>query len=203
MYNYLNYFSKRSVGDISIKNKSSLEDLLKGFKLKSVYTTKGEKNIEKAYEDLVLDNKKIDDVFYKKVNNELSDSSKNIFQEAKKLFDLRIEIYKKLVLEGENTKFHKSIGETVKLKNQKVNLPETPEQKEFNDFLEQIKEEQKNIDINSFKDVFNYETPNKMLKYLHSLEITDDYNQAISATEESFTIFGDDVKIMSKGDKKK
>ena len=42
-----------------------------------------------------------------------------------------------------------------------------------------------------------------MLKYLHSLEITDDYNQAISVTEESFTIFGDDVKIMSKGDKKK
>ena len=36
--------------------------------------------------------KKIDDVLYKKVNNELSDSSKNIFQEAKQLFDLRIEI---------------------------------------------------------------------------------------------------------------
>ena len=82
-------------------------------------------------------------------------------------------------------------------------MSETPEQKEFNDFLEQIKEEQKNIDINSFKDVFNYETPNKMLKYLHSLEITDDYNQAIPVTEESFTIFGDYVKIMSKGDKNK
>ena len=203
MYNYLNYFSKRSVGDISIKNKSFLEDLSKGFKLKSVYTTKGENNIEKTYDDLVFNNKKIDDVLYKKVNNELSDSSKNIFQEAKKLFDLRVEIYKKFVLEEENLKFEKSIGETGKLKNQKDNLSETPEQKEFNDFLEQIKEEQKNIDINSFKDVFNYETPNKMLKYLHSLEITDDYNQAISVTEESFTIFGDDVKIMSKGDKKK
>ena len=153
MYNYLNYFSKLSVEDISIKNKWFLEDLSKGFKLKSVYTTKGENNIEKAYEDLVLNNKKIDDVFYKKVNNEVSDSSKNIFQEANKLFDLRIEIYKKLVLEGENPKFDKSIGETVTLKNQKDNLSETPEQKEFNDFLEQIKEEQKNIDINSFKDV--------------------------------------------------
>ena len=153
MYNYLNYFSKLSVEDISIKNKWFLEDLSKGFKLKSVYTTKGENNIEKAYEDLVLNNKKIDDVFYKKVNNEVSDSSKNIFQEANKLFDLRIEIYKKLVLEGENPKFDKSIGETVTLKNQKDNLSETPKQKEFNDFLEQIKEEQKNIDINSFKDV--------------------------------------------------
>ena len=94
--------------------------------------------------------KKSDDVLYKKVNNKLRDRNKNIFQEAKKLFDLRVEIYKKLALE-EDLKFEKSIGETVKLKNQKDNLSETPEQKEFNDFLEQIKEEQKNIDINLFK----------------------------------------------------
>ena len=45
-----------------------------------------------------------------------SKSSKNIFQEAKNLFDLRAEIYKKLVLEEENLKFEKSIGKTVKLK---------------------------------------------------------------------------------------
>ena len=57
-------------------------------------------------------------------------------------------------------------------------MSKTPEQKEFNDFLEQIKEEQKNIDINWFKNVFNYETPDKMLKYLHSLETTNEYNQA-------------------------
>ena len=151
---------------------------------------------------MVLNNKKIDDALYKKVNNELSDSSKNIFQEAKKLFDLRVEIYKKLALEEENSKFEKSIGETVKLKNQKDNLSETPEQKEFNDFLEQIKKEQKNIDINPFKNVFNYESPDKMLKYLHSSEIAEDYNQATSLIEESFTNFGDEVGIMSKGDKK-
>ena len=118
------------------------------------------------------------------------------------MFDLRVEIYKKLVLEEENLKFEKSIGETVKLKNQKDNLSETPEQKEFNDFLEQIKEEQKNIDINSFKNVSNYETPDKMLKYLHSLETTDDYNQATSLIEESFTDFKDEVEIISEGDKK-
>ena len=70
---------------------------------------------------------KLDDILYKKVNNELSDSSKNIFQKTKKLFDLRLEIYKKLVLEKENLKFEKSIGETVRLKNQKDNLSETPE----------------------------------------------------------------------------
>ena len=131
LYNYLNYFSKLSVEEISIKNELFLKDLSKGFKPKSAYT-KGQNNIQKAYDDLVFGNKKID-VFYKKVNNELSDSSKNIFQEAKKLFDLRVDIYKKLVSE-ENLKFEKSIGERVKLKNQEDNLPETPEQKEFNDF---------------------------------------------------------------------
>ena len=100
---------------------------------------------------MVFKNKKIDDVFYKNVKKELSDKNKNIFQEAKKLFDLRFKICKKIFLEEENLKFEKSIGETVKLKNQKDNLSETPEQKKFNNFLEQIKEEQKAIDMNLFK----------------------------------------------------
>ena len=84
---------------------------------------------------MVFNNKKVDDVLYKKVNNELSDSSRNIFQEVKKLFDLRVEVYKTLVLEEESLKFEKSIGETAKLKNQKDNFSETLEQKEFNDFF--------------------------------------------------------------------
>ena len=37
----------------------------------------------------------------------------------------------------------KVLEETVKLKNQKENLSEKPKQKEFKNFLEQIKEEQK------------------------------------------------------------
>ena len=141
-------------------------------------------------------------MLYKKVNNKLRDRNKNIFQEAKKLFDLRVEIYKKLVLEEENLKFEKSIGETVKLKNQKDNLSETPEQKEFNNFLEQIKEQQNNIDMNLSKNVFNHKTPDEMLEYLHSLKRTDDYNQATFLIEKSFTDFKDEVEIMSKSDKK-
>ena len=81
-------------------------------------------------------------------------------------------------------------------------MSETPEQKEFNDFLEQIKEEQKNIDINSFKNVFNYKTPDEMLEYLRSLKRTDDYNQTTSLIEESFTDVKDEVENMSKSDKK-
>ena len=118
------------------------------------------------------------------------------------MFDLRVEIYKKLVFEEENLKFEKSIGETVKLKNQKDNLSETPEQKEFNDFLEQIKEEQKNIDINWFKNVFNYKTPDEMLEYLYNLKNIGNYNQETSLIEDSYTDFEDEVEIMSKTDKK-
>ena len=54
------------------------------------------------------------------------------------MFDLRVEIYKNLALK-EDLKFQKSIGETVKFKNQKDSLSETPEDKKFITFLEQIK----------------------------------------------------------------
>ena len=54
-----------------------------------------------------------------------------------------------------------------------------------------------------FKNVLNYESPDKILKYLHSLETTDDYNQATCLIEESFINFGDEVRIMSKSNKKK
>ena len=35
LYNYFNHFSKFSTGEILVKNESFLEDLWKGFKLKS------------------------------------------------------------------------------------------------------------------------------------------------------------------------
>ena len=95
------------------------------------------------------------------MNNELSDSSKNIFQEAKKLFNLRVEIYKKLVLEEENLKFEKSVGDTVKLKNQKDNLSETPEQKKI---IEYIENKSKTIDYNLFKEYFDFEVPTVLAK---------------------------------------
>ena len=72
------------------------------------------------------------------------------------MFDFRVEIdKKKSFIEEENLKFEKHVGETVKLENQRVNLSATSEQKELNNFLEQIKEEQKNIDTVWFKKEFN------------------------------------------------
>ena len=94
-----------------------------------------------------------------------------------------------MVIEEENSKFEKSIREAVKLKNQKDNLSKIPEWKEFSDFLKRFKEEQKNIDMNLFKNVFNYETPDEMWEYLDSLKKIDNYNQETFLIEESFTDF--------------
>ena len=112
-----------------------------------------------------------------------------------------------MVFDKENSKFEKSIGEIVQLKNhlkklKKSYLPTTPGQKELNNFLKQIKEEQKNIDIVWFKNEFNYEMPNKMLEYLHGLKRTEDCNQATSIIEESFTDFKDMVEDTSESDEK-
>ena len=51
--------------------------------------------------------------FIKKANNGLSEKDKNIFQEARKLFNLRVEIYKKLIFEIENLRPEETIAEKV------------------------------------------------------------------------------------------
>ena len=169
-------FFNSSIEKISIKNKLFLKDLSKGFKLKSVYTTEDESNIEKAYDDLVSNNKKIDDAFYKKVKKDISDRNKNIFQEAKTLFDLRVQIYKKLILKEENLKFEERIGETVKLKNQKDNLSETPEQKEF---IEYIENKWKTINYNLFKEYFRFEVPSALAKKLFETKYQKKNNELV------------------------
>ena len=60
-------------------------------------------------------------------------------------------------------KIEERVGERVTLKNQGLNLPAASKQKEFNNFLQQIKEEQRNIDMNLFKNIFDYETPDEIL----------------------------------------
>ena len=197
MYSYFNYLSKVSVEEISIKNKSFLKDLSKEFKLKSVYTTNGEKNIEKAYNDLVFNNKKIDDVFYKNVKKGLSDKN-NIFQEAKKLFNLRVEIYKKLALEEENPEFEKSIGETVKLKNQNDNLSETPEEKKF---IEYIDNKSKTINYKLFKEYFNFKVPSDLAKKLFETKDKKRNNELVELIRVRWSNLQEEIEQMSEDEK--
>ena len=167
-----------------------MKGLSKGFKLKSFYTTKGENNIEMAYEDLVFNDKKIDDVIYKKLNNETSDRNKDIFQEAKKLFDLRVEIYKKLVLEEKNLKFEKSVGETVKLRNQKDKK-----------FIEHIENKSKTINYNLFKEYFNFESPNVLTKQLYKIKNKEN-NELVNVIKSGLIYLKDEIRKMSEDEKK-
>ena len=59
-------------------------------------------------------------MFYKNTNNELSEKDKNIFQEAKKLFNLRVKIYKKMFFERTNLRPKETIAEIVKFKKQRA-----------------------------------------------------------------------------------
>ena len=81
-------------------------------------------------------------------------------------------------------------------------MSEKPEQKKFNNFLEKIKQKQKNINMSLFEEYFNYKSPDKMLKYVHSLETTDDYNKVKSLIDKSFINFGDKVKVFQEAIKK-
>ena len=56
--------------------------------------------------------------------------------------------------------------------------------------------------MNLYKNIFNYEMPDEMLEYLHSLKTISNYNQATSLIEESFADFKDMVEAMWEGNEK-
>ena len=65
-------------------------------------------------------------------------------------------------------------------------------------FYSRLRRSKKNIDMNQFKNVFNYETPDKMLKYLHSLKTINNYNQATSLIEKVLQILKIWLKLCQK-----
>ena len=83
----------------------------------------------------------------------------SVFKNAKKIYDG----WEKIVNGFKNRILLLSIKDILK-----TDILNTPEQKQFNNFLSQIKEEQRNIDMSLFEEVFGYGTPDKMLQTLHS-----------------------------------
>ena len=77
---------------------------------------------------------------------------------------------------------------------QQADILDTPEQKKFNDFSRQNKEEQKNINTSLFKEIFNYDTPDKMLQTLRNLNKVDSYNQEAFLIEDIAVDFRNKVK---------
>ena len=51
---------------------------------------------------------------------------------------------------------------------QRPDIFDMPKQTKFNDFLKQIKEEQKNIEIKLLEKYFPYKTPNKKVQVLNN-----------------------------------
>ena len=78
---------------------------------------------------MVLGNKTIGDVFHKTVDKELSKNDKTIFQNAKKLFNLRIESYEKSISEEKNLKAEKKDWGKSKIKKTKVWFVWIPQRK--------------------------------------------------------------------------
>ena len=103
-----------------------------------------------------------------------------------------LHLHQKLIKKNQNQKKEESIAERLKLRRQKS------EEKEFNNFLEEIKQEQKSINIICFKNDFDYGNPDKMLQTLHSLP-ADSYNHATFSIEDDFNNFSNVVMNMLKG----
>ena len=114
------------------------------------------------------------------------------------MFNLRVEIYKKLVLEEENLKFEKSVGDTVKLKNQKDNLSETPEQKKI---IEYIENKSKTIDYNLFKEYFDFEVPTVLAKKLYKTKDEKKNNDLVELIKIRWSNSKDEIEQMSKDEK--
>ena len=114
------------------------------------------------------------------------------------MFDLRIEIYKKSIIKEENLNFEKSIGETVKLKNQKNNFSETPEQKQF---VEYIENKSKTIDYNLFKDYLSFSVPTALAKKLFETKNKKENNELVTLIRVRWGNLKDETDKMSEDEK--
>ena len=80
-------------------------------------------------------------------------------------------------------------------------MSETPEQNEFNDFLEQIKEQQKTINMNLFKEHFNFAGPTDVAKKLFKAKDKKENNELVEPIKVKWIDLKDEIKKMSKDEK--
>ena len=114
------------------------------------------------------------------------------------MFDLRVEIYKKLVFEEKNLKSEKSVGETVKLKNQKDNLSKIHGQKSF---IENTENKWKTIDYNLFKEYFNFEPPTVLTEQLYKIKNKKEGNELVNVIKSGLIDLKEEIEKMSEEEK--
>ena len=87
--------------------------------------------------------------------------------------------------------------------NQQPDVLDTPEQIKVNDFLEQIKEEQKYIGMRLFSNYFPYTRPDKMVQNLFNSKTKANNYSKVSFIYGSFDHFAGKVREMPSGPNKK
>ena len=81
---------------------------------------------------------------------------------------------------------------------QKPDILDTSEETKSNDFLKQVKEEKRNMDMDLFGEQFGYKTPDEMLQTFKNLKNRADNNfSEANLTECSSERFGNRVKKMT------
>ena len=96
-----------------------------------------------------------------------------------------------MTLEEENLKFGKSIGQTVKLKNQKDNFSKTPNQKEF---IEYIENKSKTIEYNLSKKHFNFTSPTVLTNQLYKRKKKKENNELVNVINSGLIDLKDEIK---------
>ena len=82
---------------------------------------------------------------------------------------------------------------------QQPDIPGTSRQTKFIDFLDQIKEEQKNIDMKLFNRYFTYKTPDEMVQALYNSNSKTENNTILSPIMNNFDYFAKKTEEMLKG----
>ena len=149
---------------------------------RKVYGLDSFKTFEKLIKDVRNKNMTIDKTQEKQ--NKFADKLDDLRAHpgrGSKYIDLKVRISKNLkkisdrwlkIVDGFKTgilPFSKIDGTKTDSGDEQGNILDTPKQERFNDFLNHIKEEEKIIDATLFRNIFDYDTPDKMLQTLHSL----------------------------------
>ena len=80
-------------------------------------------------------------------------------------------------------------------------MSETPEQKKINDFLEQIKEEQKTIIMNLFREYFNFDRPTDLANKLFETKNKKKKNEFVEEIKVRWSNLKDEIKKMLEDEK--
>ena len=162
-----------------------------------VYKTIDKPKNESDYkaEDLYLKllgnrNKTVDYIFLKKPADK---HNRKIYLQAKILFNLREQIFKKLVnkriirsdSDQSDTKYEESIAERTKLRRQE---------------LEIIKEKEQNINNDMFKKYFGYQSPINMYNFLSDTKNTEKHNTLVKLINSGSLDLKKDIRNASKDD---